>query len=117
MMKYNIGFIGLGKLGSPVVEVIKQKHNVVSFDIKYKNNVFDKCVIGQDIIFIAVPTPHEEQYDGKYVCSDLEPKDFDYSIVEDTLKKIDQLSTENQIIVLISTVLPGTIKLFTLWRF
>ena len=110
MMKYNIGFIGLGKLGSPVVEVIKQKHNVVSFDIKYKNNVFDKCVIGQDIIFIAVPTPHEEQYDGKYVCSDLEPKDFDYSIVEDTLKKIDQLSTENQIIVLISTVLPGTIK-------
>ena len=55
MMKYNIGFIGLGILGSPVVE--------------------------------------------------------------DTLKKIDQLSTENQIIVLISTVLPGTIKLFTLWRF
>jgi len=109
-MKYNIGFIGLGKLGLPVVRVIQQKHKVVSFDIKYNFNSLAQCVIGQDIIFIAVPTPHEEQYDGRYISSHLEPKDFDYSIVEDTLKQINQISTENQIIVLISTVLPGTIK-------
>jgi UDP-N-acetyl-D-mannosaminuronate dehydrogenase len=68
-MKYNIGFIGLGKLGLPVVRVIQQKHKVVSFDIKYNFNSLAQCVIGQDIIFIAVPTPHEEQRDGRYISS------------------------------------------------
>lgn len=103
----NIGFIGLGKLGKPVSEVMKEYHNVVGYDI-IDSTLIEDAVIDKDIIFIAVPTPHDSRYDGRYVCSDLEPKDFDYSIVNDVLDEINPLLNKKQIVVLISTVLPGT---------
>ncbi len=103
----NIGFIGLGKLGKPVSEVMKEYHNVVGYDI-INSTLIEDAVIDKDIIFIAVPTPHDPRYDGRYVCSDLEPKDFDYSIVNNVLDEINPLLNEKQIVVLISTVLPGT---------
>lgn len=105
----NIGFIGLGKLGKPVSEVMKEYHNVVGYDI-INSTLIEDAVIDKDIIFIAVPTPHDPRYDGRYVCSDLEPKDFDYSIVNNVLDEINPLLNEKQIVVLISTVLPGTTR-------
>ena len=106
-----IGFIGLGKLGQPVTDVIRDKYDVKTFDINNTgNSTFEQCVIDQDIVFVAVPTNHNEGYDGQYVCSDLEPKDFNYDIVESVLKKINTLSTNNIIVTLISTVLPGTTR-------
>ena len=86
----NIGFIGLGKLGKPVSEVMKEYHNVVGYDI-INSTLIEDAVIDKDIIFIAVPTPHDPRYDGRYVCSDLEPKDFDYSIVNNVLDEINPL--------------------------
>jgi UDPglucose 6-dehydrogenase len=40
----------------------------------------------------------------------LEPKDFDYSIVVNVLKELNKYCTKDQLVVLISTVLPGTTR-------
>tara|TARA_B100000575_G_C23139630_1_gene662862 strand:+ start:315 stop:1367 length:1053 start_codon:yes stop_codon:yes gene_type:complete len=104
-----IGFIGLGKLGGPVSEVMAQHHDVDGYDIDGRGEIVD-AVKNKDIIFIAVPTPHDERYDGRYVCSDLPPKDFYYQNVKDLLGNLDTMLHEDQIVVLISTVLPGTTR-------
>lgn len=113
----NIGFVGLGKLGKDVSEVISKKHNVTGYDInknnKAKINQVDsikKLCVKKHIIFIAVPTPHHKDYDGKAPTSHLKPKDFDYSIVKNVLKDVVKYTDNKTIIVLISTVLPGVIR-------
>jgi len=114
----NIGFIGLGKLGMPCAEEIgKAGHAVKGYDIadvksdtvSVESTIKD-TVADRDIVFIAVPTPHDERYDGSIPIRDLEPKDFDYSIVKDTIRKADKHMNKDQLLVLISTVLPGTIR-------
>ena len=79
----NIGFIGLGKLGGPVVEAIREAgHSVVGYDVNGSGtDSIENCVKDSEIVFVAVPTPHDPAYDGKYVCSNLEPKDFDLSLI------------------------------------
>ena len=118
MKRANIGFIGLGKLGMPCAEVISQKgHDVVGYDKKRVQSDSVKIVLSieevckeSDIVFVAVPTPHDELYDGKLPTSHLEPRDFDYKIVTDVIAECDKHMTRDQILVLISTVLPGTVR-------
>ena len=92
-------------------------HDVVGYDVntvKPENftmvNNMEDAVKGQDIVFISVPTPHDPQYDGKAPTSHLPNKDFDYSVVKDVLAKVNAVATKEQLIVLISTVLPGTVR-------
>jgi len=114
----NISFIGLGKLGLPCAEVIASKgHNVTGYDIKkYKTNNVDQfpttegAVNGRDIVFVAVPTPHDPDYDGRAPTAHLEPKDFSYNIVKEVLTECNKHMNKNQLLVLISTVLPGTVR-------
>ena len=70
----------------------------------------EDAVIGQDIVFVAVQTPHDPQYDGKAPTSHLPNKDFDYTLVKQVLSKVNAVATQEQLIVLISTVLPGTTR-------
>lgn len=113
-----VGFIGLGKLGHEVSEVMAEKHDVLGYDIDHSIKprgvkVVDsirEVVEGRDIVFIAVPTPHDPRYDGRYPCMNLEPKDFNYDIVKSVLIEVDKCATKNQLVALISTVLPGTIN-------
>ena len=113
----SIGFIGVGKLGQACAEMVAEVHDVVGYDVNpvepenftMVDNMED-AVKGQDIVFIAVPTPHDPQYDGKAPTSHLPNKDFDYSIVKDILTKVNAVATQEQLIVLISTVLPGTVR-------
>jgi len=114
----NIGFIGLGKLGLPCAEEIAKKgHNVKGFDtvniqsdiVDVQTNIKD-CVKDCDIVFVAVPTPHDPAYDGSLPSTDLPPKDFDYSIVKEVLAEADANMDFSQLLVLISTVLPGTVR-------
>jgi UDPglucose 6-dehydrogenase len=114
-----IGFIGLGKLGKPCAEAMAEQSIQVS---GYDNNMscisklidikatLAEAVIEQDIVFIAVPTPHERGYDGREPISHLEPRDFDYSILKSVVKECNSLMNEKQLLVIISTVLPGTIR-------
>ena len=113
-----IGFIGVGKLGEPcATEIVKKGHTVKGYDISSfdSNNItvaetIKDCVQDTDIVFVAVPTPHHPDYDGRRPTSHLEPKDFDYSIVIDVLKEANKHMNKKQLLVLISTVLPGTTR-------
>ena len=113
-----IGFIGLGKLGMPCAEAIANKgFHVAGYDIKNKrsdlveirNSIEDLCR-DRDIIFVATPTPHEQGYDGREPISDKEPKDFNYDSVKRVLEKCNRYMDSTQSLVLVSTVLPGTIR-------
>ena len=112
-----IGFIGVGKLGKDAAEVMANHHDVIGYDVvevKPSNFVMvdsiGKVCKDREIIFIAVPTPHDPLYDGRYPTSHLPNKDFDYSIVKQVISEVNKYTTKNQLVVLISTVLPGTIR-------
>ena len=113
-----IGFIGTGKLGMPCAEVIASKgHNVTGYDVVKRSShqvtMFPNiagAVKGRDIVFIAVPTPHDPDYDGRAPTAHLEPKDFSYDIVKEVLTEANKHMTKDQLLVLISTVLPGTVR-------
>ena len=139
----NIGFIGLGKLGLPcaaamsvktgkiingfdvnpniqqyiddrktpyIEEQLEQYLANAQFDIK---DSIDGVLDSSDIVFVAVPTPHLERFEGNCPIPD-DRADFDYSYLKDVVVKInDYLSKhtdKNLDIVIISTVLPGTIR-------
>ena len=111
-----VGFVGVGKLGKDAAEVMAEYYDVIGYDvskvdttIKMVDTLPAACK-DRDIIFVALPTPHHPDYDGRYPTSHLPPKDFDYSIVKDMIAKIDRLVKEDTLIVLISTVLPGTVR-------
>ena len=112
----NIGFIGLGKLGLDCAEAFAEKHTVRGYDIYPRSsNSVKVCDIKETIensewIFIAVPTPHAEGYDGSVPSSHMEPKDFGHDAVIDSIKKINEHAGTGKKVVLISTVLPGTTR-------
>jgi len=117
LYKMRIGFIGVGKLGRDAAEVMSENHFVEGYDVSHVDSTNFKMVdtiqdVCKDkkIIFVAVPTPHHPDYDGRYPTSHLEPRDFNYEIVKDVLNEINQYTTKEQLVVLISTVLPGTIR-------
>jgi UDPglucose 6-dehydrogenase len=112
-----IGFIGVGKLGKEAAEVMANHHDVIGFDVvdvKPSNftmvNSIKQVCQDREIIFVAVPTPHHPDYDGRFPTSHLPNKDFDYSIVKSVLTEVNKYTNKNQLVVLISTVLPGTIR-------
>lgn len=113
-----IAFIGAGKLGLPCAEAIANKnHSVKVYDIEpiqsnlvYASNSIKECVENSQIVFIAVPTPHDSNYDGKQPTSHLPPKDFDYNTVKEVVCEADKHMNQDQLLVLISTVLPGTTR-------
>lgn len=112
-----VAMIGCGKLGLPCAEVMSQHYDVVGYDVVKDPNsqiplldTITETIFERDLIFIAVPTPHDPLYGGSEPIADLPPKDFDYSIVQNVLKEINPHVTKNQLVVLISTVLPGTVR-------
>ena len=112
----NIGFVGLGKLGLDCAEVFAEKYKVRGYDIYPRSSeLVEVCDISEvvsksDWIFIAVPTPHSDGYDGSVPSSHMEPRDFGHDAVKNALKHINQYATSAKRVVLISTVLPGTTR-------
>ena len=135
-----IGFLGLGKLGLPVALAIESKgHYVCGTDIsketieniknkkitykeiwvdeyiqKTKLEIFNisNVVKKSDIIFVPIQTPHEEKYEG-ITRIPKERADFNYKFLIDGMKKLSEeieKNGENKIVIIISTVLPGTIR-------
>lgn len=136
----NIGFLGLGKLGLPVALAIESKgHKVYGYDISEntiqnikkkkidykeiwvedylpKSNInivsLKELVKNSEIIFVPIQTPHHEKYEGVTRIPE-ERADFDYSFLKEGIKNLSQEIEEqkkNTIVIIISTVLPGTIR-------
>jgi UDPglucose 6-dehydrogenase len=112
-----VAMIGVGKLGQACAEVMGETYPVVGYDVLSRNpknfnmvETVKEAVEFGDIVFIAVPTPHDPEYDGRRPTHHLPNKDFDYSIVRDILADVNQYADKTKLVVLISTVLPGTVR-------
>lgn len=80
-------------------------------NIIFQNSV-GEVVEKSDIVFVAVQTPHEERFEGITPIPE-QRSDFDYTHLIDVVKKINESVKNNKKsidLVIISTVLPGTIK-------
>ena len=136
----NIGFLGLGKLGLPVSLAVEDKgHKVFGYDIseqtisdiknkkiryreewvdKYLPNTkleitsIDDLVKNSEIIFVPIQTPHDPAYEGVTRIPD-KRIDFDYSYLKSGIKDLSEAierNKEDKVVIIISTVLPGTIR-------
>lgn len=136
----NVGFLGLGKLGLPVALSIESKghkvfgtdvnvkilENIKSRKINYreqgaqelleKSNIEIKNLSGivrdSDIIFVSIQTPHDAKYEGISRIPK-ERADFDYSFLKAGIKDLTveaNKQSKDIVVVIISTVLPGTIR-------
>lgn len=136
----NIGFLGLGKLGLPVALAIDSKgHKVCGYDIDERIKTYldegaipyreegsqelldnhnikftdvNDMVRKSEIIFVPIQTPHDEMYEGITRIPETR-KDFSYewlkegiSVLADAIDKQE----EDKVVIIISTVLPGTIE-------
>jgi UDPglucose 6-dehydrogenase len=102
MKKQIIGFIGQGWIGKNYADDFEDRgYQIVRYDIeKYKKN---KAKIKNcDIVFIAIPTPSSLRKGFDYV---------DVDINETLFKVIRDDTKDGQIIVIKSTVMPGTTKI------
>ena len=136
----NVGFLGLGKLGLPCALVADHNgHNVYGYDINpdvktildtkvlpyreegspellEKHNIqwndVPELVSNSDIIFVPIQTPHDPQYEGVTRIPE-ERVDFDYTYLKAGMKTLaDEIAKqgEDKVVIIISTVLPGTIR-------
>ena len=136
----NVGFIGLGKLGLPCALAVESRgHKVVGYDpskqvkdiidtkkLQYQEiwaqGYLDKSkieiksleeVVGEsEIIFVPIQTPHGEKFEGTTRIPE-EREDFDYTYLKKGIKDLaDEIEKqgEDKIVIVISTVLPGTIR-------
>ena len=112
-----VAMIGVGKLGQACAEVMAESYPLVGYDVSPRQpknfpmvDSMKEAVEYANIIFIAAPTPHDPTYDGREPTAHLPNKDFDYTIVKDILEEVNKWVTRKQLVVLISTVLPGTVR-------
>ena len=82
-MKKKVAMIGVGKLGEPCAEAMSEYHDVVGYDVLPRTPQFpmkdtiEEAVKDRDFIFVAAPTPHHVQYDGRHPTAHLDNRDFD----------------------------------------
>ncbi len=129
-----VGWVGLGKLGLPCALAMESKgHEIGGFDssdrvlLSIRNRsvpyiesgmpellkatgikLFDSIAAVEqwaDLVFVAVQTPHDARFDGTKPLNE-ERADFDYSFVRTALHHLER---SEKPVVLVSTVLPGTL--------
>lgn len=135
-----IGICGAGKLGLTCGLAIESKdHEVLVYDpnpmvtetLKTKklpyneegaqvlldnthiqNVPIEKLVEWSEMIFVAVQTPHDPKYEG-ITRLPVERKDFDYSVLISAVRTLsEEIERQKKYtnVIIISTVLPGTIE-------
>jgi UDPglucose 6-dehydrogenase len=95
-----IGIIGQGFVGNAVYQKFKDHYRVLTYDIDESkaNASLNTLIKSSKVIFVCLPTPMNP--DGS--CN--------VSIIEGVLGQINEY--ENKIVVIKSTIPPGTIKMF-----
>jgi UDPglucose 6-dehydrogenase len=136
-----VGFIGLGKLGLPVALCLESvgNHTILGYDISPKissylsekqipfkekdidiplknNNIIltslDDIVKNSEIIFLAIQTPHDPEYEGTTRLPK-DRKDFNYYYLKEAIYSLAKIASSLQKethLVVISTCLPGTFE-------
>ncbi len=138
--KFRVGFMGLGKLGLPcALAVDNNGHQVWGYDVnpnvyEYLQNKqipyqeeganellkthninygsIKDVVKNSDIIFVPIQTPHDYKFEGCTRIPD-DRADFDYAPLKNGIQTLsDEIYRQGseKIVVIISTVLPGTIE-------
>ena len=136
----NIGFIGLGKLGLPCALAVESRgHKVVGYDpseqvkeivdtkklqyqeahaqdllLKSKIEIksVEEVVEESEIIFVPIQTPHDPLYEGTTRLQN-DRVDFDYTYLKNGVRGLsDEIEKQgkDKIVLIISTVLPGTVR-------
>lgn len=129
-----IGIIGLGKLGLPCALGMESRgHQVFGWDVnrdirdmvsnrgqlpyveegaqhlldstKIEIMEPDKIARECDLVFVAVQTPHQPEYEGITRLPETRA-DFDYTYLRSAVRQVG----DSECIVVISTVLPGTME-------
>jgi UDPglucose 6-dehydrogenase len=134
-----IGVCGLGKLGFPIALSLAKRHDVVGYDVspaakeiltsrKYPHreigaqellettalrivDTVDELVTHSDVCFVIVQTPHRPEFEG-VTRLPKERADFDYTYLREAVSDVAETAkklAKQLIVVIMSTVLPGTI--------
>lgn len=102
--KYKFGVIGYGFLGTALVHGFGLHADIKIHD-KFKDyDSLEDVVSHADVIWMCLPTPMS-----------METGAIDLSILEENLEKINKISSNserNKVVVIKSTVVPGTTRLF-----
>jgi UDPglucose 6-dehydrogenase len=123
----SVGWIGLGKLGGPCSAALAHygDHDIYGYDVSSHPidtsglplihrvaTVDDVVQKTDDVVFIAVQTPHVQRFDGaRLLPTDVIPEDFEYGFLTNAVRSVAQAAWRQRkqvTIVIISTVLPGT---------
>ena len=107
-MKKPIGIFGLGIVGNVVYNgFIKDYHMIYRYDINNKYDKIEIVVNNSDIIFVCVPTPSNNNLTKHRVQQDL-------SYLDIAIESINKIADNEKTIIIKSTVLPGTTRLYSL---
>mgnify|MGYP001273903880 FL=1 len=103
---YKIGIIGNGFVGNAVAKGFSEEFNYQAEIRIYDKNpslslhTLDETINQSEFIFLSVPTPSRKS------------GDIDISIVDNALDEISNIKSKDSIILLRSTVVPGTSRNF-----
>lgn len=123
-----VGWIGLGNLGGPCSAALAAfgQHDVLGYDVTGKtvppgqgitetpvaSSVHAVVQHTDDVVYVAVQTPHVARFGGEDVIDDdAPPVDFEYAYLRNAVRQVAYAAAtlSKQItIVIVSTVLPGT---------
>ncbi len=94
-----------GPNGEPSIEPLLRESTI-------RFGTLDDVVRHAEIVFVAVQTPHEPEYEGVTRLPD-ERVDFDYRYLRAAVADLAQAVERNgeaKVVIVISTVLPGTVR-------
>lgn len=123
----NVGWIGLGKLGAPCAATLQAHgyHKVFGYDVRGVEGDYDYAGLApisvlatvdevvastDDVVFVAVQTPHSPEYGGERPTP-AEPREFEYAFLVNAVRAVCRAAWEQRksiTLVVVSTVLPGT---------
>src|SRR6266568_4388743 len=106
LQKEHVQYKEAGPDGEPSIEPILKASK-----LRFAKDVRE-LVEHSEIIFVAIQTPHEERYEGTTRLPD-ERKDFIYRWLIDGLRDLSKeiaVVGQDKIVVVVSTVLPGTMR-------
>lgn len=101
----NVGIVGQGFVGTAVREGLKDYFQLFTYDINKSicnSESLEAVVNNSEIIFLCLPTPMK-----------ISTGECDTSILEKEILAIDALSKDRKIVVIKSTIPPGTSRKFS----